>query len=247
VQRGKVHEYLGMTLDYNSTGVCKITMPKYTQEILSEVERTMSNCKGSKSSAAPKMLFEVDEKSSKLCKRKSNLFHSLVAKILWATKRARPDTATTISFLMTRIQESNQDDWNKLAHLIKYIRESKDLPLTLGTSGDNMLRWYIDGSHSVHPNLRGHTGGGLSMGLGYPISQSGKHKLNTWSSTESELVAVDDMMPTVLWSRQFLDNQGFKMKENLVYQDNQAAILLEKNGKASSGKRTKHIMQDIFL
>jgi hypothetical protein len=53
VHRGKVHEYLGMTLDYNSTGVCKITMPKYTQEIISEAERAMSNCKGSKSSTAP--------------------------------------------------------------------------------------------------------------------------------------------------------------------------------------------------
>ena len=54
-------------------------------------------------------------------------------------------------------------------------------------------------------------------------------------------------MPTVLWSRQFLDGQGFKVKENPVYQDNQAAILLEKNGKASSGKRTKHINARYFF
>jgi hypothetical protein len=66
VHRGKVHKYLGITLDYNSAEVCKITMPKYTQEILSEAERTMSNCKGNKSSAAPKTLFEVDEESLKL-------------------------------------------------------------------------------------------------------------------------------------------------------------------------------------
>ena len=113
--------------------------------------------------------------------------------------------------------------------------------LTLGARGDSVLRWWIDGSHRVHPNMRGHTGGGLSMGLGYPISQSGKQKLNTRSSTESELVAVDDMMPTVLWARQFLVEQQFQVEDNLVYQDNQAAILLEKNGRASSGKRTKHI------
>jgi hypothetical protein len=85
------------------------------------------------------------------------------------------------------------------------------------------------------------------MGLGYPISQSGKQKLNTRSSTESELVAVDDMMPTVLWARQFLVEQQFQVEDNLVYQDNQAAILLEKNGRASSGKRTKHINTRFFL
>jgi hypothetical protein len=50
-----------------------------------------------------------------------------------------------------------------------------------------------------------------------------------------------------LWSRQFLDGQEFKVKENLVYQDNQAAILLKKNGKASSGKHTKHINARYFF
>ena len=31
------------------------------------------------------------------------------------------------------------------------------------------------------------------------------------------------------------------MEDSIIYQDNQSAILLEKNGKASSGKRTRHI------
>ena len=35
--------------------------------------------------------------------------------------------------------------------------------------------------------------------------------------------------------------QGYGVKETIVGQDNRSAILLEKNGKASSGKRTKHI------
>jgi hypothetical protein len=109
------------------------------------------------------------------------------------------------------------------------------------------MRWWIDGSHAIHPNMRGHTGGGLSFGLGYPISQSSKQKLNTRSSTESELVAVDDMMPTVLWARQFLEEQGHDVLNNVIYQDNQAAILLEKNGKSSSGKRTKHIRTRFFF
>ena len=118
--------------------------------------------------------------------------------------------------------------------------------MTLGMRGPNVLKWWIDGSHAVHPNMRGHTGGGLSLGRGFPISQSSKQKLNTRSSTESELVAVDDMMPTILWTRQFMEGQGFPVKENLIYQDNQAALLLEKNGKASSGKRTRHINTRFF-
>ena len=79
------------------------------------------------------------------------------------------------------------------------------------------------------------------MGRGFVISASGKQKLNTRSSTETELV------PDVLWCRQFLEEQGVAPKRNIVYQDNEAAILLEKNGKASSGKRTKHINTRYFF
>jgi hypothetical protein len=46
---------------------------------------------------------------------------------------------------------------------------------------------------AMHPNMRGHTGGGLTMGRGFPISVLTKQKLNTRMSTESELVGVYDM------------------------------------------------------
>jgi hypothetical protein len=73
------------------------------------------------------------------------------------------------------------------------------------------------------------------------IVTSTKQKLNTRSSTESELVGVDDMMPIVVWSRYFLMAQGYGVTQNLLLQDNKSSMLLEKNGKASSGKQTRHI------
>ncbi len=79
------------------------------------------------------------------------------------------------------------------------------------------------------------------MGRGFPISVSTKQKLNTRSSTESELVCVDDMMPIILWTRYFLLSQGYGVVKNLLLQDNRSSILLEKNGRALSGKRTRHI------
>ena len=38
-----------------------------------------------------------------------------------------------------------------------------------------------------------------------------------------------------------LESQGYKLKDNILFQDNKSSILLETNGKDSSGKRTKHI------
>ena len=45
----------------------------------------------------------------------------------------------------------------------------------------------------------------------------------------------------VLWTRQFLEGQGYQITDNIVYQDNQSAMLLEKNGVQSSSKRTRHL------
>jgi hypothetical protein len=85
------------------------------------------------------------------------------------------------------------------------------------------------------------------LGLGFPISSSGKQKLNTRSLTESELVGVDDLMSLIIWSRNFLKAQGYAMVDNILHQDDSSAILLEKNGKMSSGKRTKHIAIRYFF
>ena len=89
--------------------------------------------------------------------------------------------------------------------------------------------------------MKSHTGGTFSLGKGSVYSLSQKQRLNTKSSTEAELVGVDDGMPLVVWTRNFITAQGYKVKDNVVYQDNQSAMLLEKNGRASSGRRTRHI------
>jgi hypothetical protein len=65
-----------------------------------------------------------------------------------------------------------------------------------------------------------------------------KQKMNVRSSTEGELVAVDDAATMILWTKLFLEAQGYNVDKNFVYQDNKSAILLETNGKKSSGKQT---------
>lgn len=73
------------------------------------------------------------------------------------------------------------------------------------------------------------------------MSTSTKHKINMHSSTETEIVSVDDMMPQVLWTNYFLGAQGYVPKKTVIYQDNKSSMLLETNGRDSSSKRTKHI------
>jgi hypothetical protein len=104
-----------------------------------------------------------------------------------------------------------------------------------------IIKWWVDASYAVHPNMRSHTGATITLGKGSVYLLSTKQKLNTRSSTEAELVGVNDAMALILWTRNFLEAQGFDVTDNVVYQDNESAILLENNGRASSSKRTRHI------
>jgi hypothetical protein len=72
------------------------------------------------------------------------------------------------------------------------------------------------------------------------VSDSTKQKVNSRSSTEAELIGVDDRISKILWTKRFIEYQGFKVKLNIIYQDNTSTMRLENNGKASSGKRTRH-------
>ena len=78
-------------------------------------------------------------------------------------------------------------------------------------------------------------------------SLSTKKKLNTNSSTETELMAVNDMLPRILWTRYFLEVQGYQVEDSSVCQDNISAMLLEKKNRYPSCKRTREINFHTFF
>ena len=74
------------------------------------------------------------------------------------------------------------------------------------------------------------------FGHGAVQSNSRKQKLNTKSSTDAELVGADDMSVMILWTKLFMEAQGYDVKKNILYQDNKSTILLEVNGCQSTVK-----------
>ena len=239
VHRGKVHDYLGMTLDFNTKGKAKIKMIDYLENMLEDLPADM---RGVATTPAANYLFDVNTKNPiYLDEEKSGLFHHVVAKTLFLCKRARPDVQTAVAFLCTRVRAPDQDDYKKLTRMMQYLRATINMALTLEADNLHVIKWWADGSFAVHPDMRSHTGGCMTLGRGVIYGTSRRQKLNTKSSTEAELVAADDIMPQLLWTRYFLEAQGYDIKENILYQDNQSAMLLEKNGRASSGKRTRHV------
>ena len=77
--------------------------------------------------------------------------------------------------------------------------------------------------------MRSCTSGFMTMGTIGAYVQYIKNKLKNKSSTEVDVIGVENVLTQVIWNRHFLKNQGYKIHGNVIYQDNQSAIKLEKN------------------
>lgn len=157
IHRGKVHKYLGMTLNYSIDGKVMIVMKDYIEEMLAGLPKEMSGILAV--SPAANHLFIVDDKNPvKLNEEMAVIFHHNTAKLLFLCKRARPDIQTAVAFLTTRVKSPDEDDYRKLGRVMKYLRVTLEMPLTLEADNMKIMKWWVDASYAVHPDMKSHAG-----------------------------------------------------------------------------------------
>lgn len=240
-----VLDYLGMDLDYSVPGCAKVSMVKMVKETIVEFGMKLDDKNVTTPlNPATAELFCIDEASEVLDTKAKEKFHSLVAKMLYMAKRARPDILTAVSFLTTRVLCPTKQDWKKLERIVKYLYGSIDLSLNFNGNKieKNMsINVYVDASFAIHHDKKSHTGVWINIGnVGSIYCKSSKQKLVTRSSTEAELVAVGDTLGTMIWIRNLLLEQGYKNLSMNLYQDNRSTIMLMNKGRSTS-QRTRHI------
>jgi len=242
--RGHNFDYLGMDMDFSEKGVLGVSMIPYIENILEEFPELIDKISPT---PAADYLFKVREENvESLGEDQAMAFHRTVAQLLFLCMRARRDIQTAVAFLTTRVKHPDEDDWGKVKRVLQYLKGTKHLSLRLSIDNLECTRWLVDASHGVHWDEKGHTGAAMTLGEGAVMSFSHKHKINARSSTEDELIGVDNAITKILWSLNFMRSQGHNINHALLYQDNRSAILLEVNGKLSSSKRTKHINKKYF-
>lgn len=238
IHRERVLDYLGMELDYTTPGKVKISMTRSIEATLKEHD---VNSKGNKvTSPASTNLFNVDKNASLLNKSDRDIFHSLVAKLLYIAKHGRPDILLAISFLTTRVLEPTTQDQTKLERVLQYLNDTKELKLTLEVGNMCFVDAYIDASFATHDDMKGQTGTFITLGKGAIFARSAKQKIVCKSSTESELVGLTESLTPVIWLRNFLCALGYSMEASTVHQDNQSTIMLADKGRSTS-QRTRHM------
>ena len=112
--RGKIHEYLGMELDYTKDRKVKIGMIKYVENMWTKFPIKF---KSTDKAALPagNSLFNQGQ-GKKLETGCADTYHTTVAKGLFLCKRAPPDIQPTIDVLCTRVKGPNKADWQKLTN-----------------------------------------------------------------------------------------------------------------------------------
>ena len=108
--------------------------------------------------------------------KNAELFHQHVARLLFASKRARPDIQVCVAFLCTRVKSPKKQEYKKLSKVISYLKDTVHLPLVIGANNSGTLTWNIDASFAVHPDCKSHTGACLTLGHGSVLSISEKNR-----------------------------------------------------------------------
>ena len=192
-----------------------------------------------------KNIFVVDNKSELLSETERKWFHTLVAKLLFLSKRARPEISTSYGFLCTRVTKSTLEDKRKLLRLLGFLKRTKDRVLKLRPKHLQLIA-YIDAAFASHFDSKSHTGVALFLGGALIFIASRKQKCVTKSPTESDLVALTDYIGLV---ESFAEFVGFitnsPVQIPVIYQDSTSVISLITKG--GGIVRTKHLRVQMSL
>ena len=109
---------------------------------------------------------------------------------------------------MKRASKSDTQDWGKLRRVNGFLKVTIDDCRVIGATTLTEIFTFVDLAYAVHPDMKSHTGGLMSFGLGTIHAKSKTSKINVKSSTKSELVGVAEYLPYNVWLRHFVEAQG---------------------------------------
>ena len=128
VHRGKVHDYLGMDLDFITTNTTKIGMIKYINKIHEDFPEEI---KSAAATSYAEHLFDVSEDNQErlLPDEQAIAFRHSTDQLLFLCAHSRLYIRTSVSFLCTRCKAPDENEWDMLKHVLKYIYSTRHMKL----------------------------------------------------------------------------------------------------------------------
>jgi aspartate carbamoyltransferase regulatory subunit len=161
-------------------------------------------------------------------------YRECVGRLTHLMRTTRPDLAFSISVVSRYLHNPGLKHWNLVKRILKYLKGTSKLALTLSPSTDSdplKLSGFVDSDWAGGENLKSTSGYCFKLGNSLVSWSSKIQSLTATSSTHAEYVAAYYATSELLWARSFLIELGTlkPFKSTTLKCDNQAAIKIASN------------------
>jgi hypothetical protein len=192
MQHGNL-SYIGLNITQRKDEIL-ITQDKHIQELIKKYN--FSNLRKYPKTPAGSDLFTDDNDSIPIDK---STYLSIIMSLMYIGRLTRPDILMPVSYLATKSSNPSAQDYSKALRVVKYLAGTPTKGLKYTKGRDMKAEIHADSSHAIHITGHGHGGIVITLGKCLISCRSFKLKSITRSSSESELVTLDDAVTYVIW------------------------------------------------
>ncbi|GJV30680.1 hypothetical protein Tco_1387128 [Tanacetum coccineum] len=178
-------------------------------------------------------------------------YASAVGSIMYAVRCTRPDVAFAQNLVSRYQQNPGKLHWVAVKHILKYLRNTKDMFLVYGGNPDTELdvTFLLDASgNAIKMIQKSQTGYVFVVNGGAVDWKSKKQTTIAMHATQSEYMAASEAAMEAVWIRKFVEDLGVMpsiSKPINMYCDNSAAIIFAND--LESCKGASHFLRRISL
>ncbi|GKB11700.1 putative RNA-directed DNA polymerase [Tanacetum coccineum] len=170
-------------------------------------------------------------------------YASAVGSIMYAVRCTRPDVAFAQNLVSRYQQNPGKLHWVAVKHILKYLRNTKDMFLVYGGNPDTELEvtGFCDASWQCDKDdTKSQTGYVFVVNGGAVDWKSKKQTTIAMHATQSEYMAASEAAMEAVWIRKFVEDLGVMpsiSKPINMYCDNSAAIIFANEPGVMKGAR----------
>nr|XP_020162983.2 uncharacterized mitochondrial protein AtMg00810-like [Aegilops tauschii subsp. strangulata] len=237
---GPLHYFLGIEVIRRADGFF-LHQRKYAHELLDRAG--MLNCKPAATPVDTKAKLSATDGSPA---SDAPFYRSIVGALQYLTL-TRPELQYAVQQVCLHMHAPRDAHWTAVKRILRYIRGTLDLGLSLQASSSMDLTAYSDADWAGCPDTRRSTSGYcIYLGPSLISWSSKRQPVVSRSSAEAEYRAVANVVAECSWLRQLLHELLSPVdKATIVYCDNVSAVYLSAN--PVHHRRAKHIEIDIHF
>jgi hypothetical protein len=160
---------------------------------------------------------------------------------MYAMVSTMPSLAQPLSVVSRYLSKPTLTMCNLVRHICQYIRGNIDQNGILYSNKNSNLQivGYVDAAYGNNTDCKSTSGFCFTLNGSIISWHSKRQPVTAFSTAESEYIAAAEAAKEAIWWRLFMEELGYPQSTTILFEDNEACILLSKN--PQSHHRTKHI------